>query len=34
MPRPNRVEHAYDLVGYTPVVRLNRLVPRAPRRST
>ena len=26
--RPNRVEHAYDLVGYTPVVRLNRLVPK------
>jgi len=25
--RPNRVEHAYDLVGYTPVVRLNRIVP-------
>ncbi|MBI1754195.1 MAG: cysteine synthase A [Acidobacteria bacterium] len=25
--RPNRVEHAYDLVGYTPVVRLNRVVP-------
>ena len=26
--RPNRVEHAYDLVGYTPVVRLNRIVPK------
>ncbi|HJW43326.1 MAG TPA: cysteine synthase A [Geothrix sp.] len=26
--RPNRVEHAYDLVGYTPVVRLNRVVPK------
>ena len=26
--RPNRVEHAYELVGYTPVVRLNRLVPK------
>ncbi len=26
--RPNRVEHAYDLVGYTPVVRLHRLVPK------
>lgn len=26
--RPNRVEHAYDLVGYTPVVRLNRMVPK------
>jgi len=25
--RPNRVEHAYELVGYTPVVRLQRLVP-------
>ena len=25
--RPTRVEHAYDLVGYTPVVRLNRIVP-------
>ncbi len=25
--RPNRVEHAYDLVGYTPVVRLSRIVP-------
>ena len=25
--RPIRVEHAYDLVGYTPVVRLNRIVP-------
>ena len=27
MPRPNRVEHAYELIGYTPVVRLNRVVP-------
>jgi cysteine synthase A len=26
--RPNRVEHAYDLIGYTPVVRLNRIVPK------
>lgn len=26
--RPNRVDHAYDLVGYTPVVRLNRVVPK------
>ena len=26
--RPNRVEHAYDLIGYTPVVRLHRLVPK------
>jgi cysteine synthase A len=26
--RPNRVEHAYELVGYTPVVRLNRIVPK------
>jgi cysteine synthase A len=26
-PRPNRVDHAYDLVGCTPVVRLNRIVP-------
>ncbi|HJV21125.1 MAG TPA: cysteine synthase A [Holophagaceae bacterium] len=25
--RPARVEHAYDLIGYTPVVRLNRIVP-------
>jgi cysteine synthase A len=25
--RPNRVEHAYDLIGFTPVVRLNRIVP-------
>ena len=25
MPRPNRVEHAYELVGHTPVVRLQRL---------
>jgi len=27
MPRPNRVNHAYELIGYTPVVRLNRIVP-------
>ena len=27
MPRPNRVDHAYELIGYTPVVRLNRIVP-------
>ena len=27
MPRPNRVDHAYELIGYTPVVRLNRVVP-------
>ena len=27
MPRPNRVEHAYELIGQTPVVRLNRIVP-------
>jgi cysteine synthase A len=26
--RPSRVEHAYELVGYTPVVRLNRIVPK------
>jgi len=26
--RPNRVEHAYDLIGFTPVVRLNRVVPK------
>jgi cysteine synthase A len=26
--RPTRVEHAYDLIGYTPVVRLNRIVPK------
>jgi cysteine synthase A len=25
MSRPNRVDHAYDLIGHTPVVRLNRL---------
>ncbi|HEU4951109.1 MAG TPA: cysteine synthase A [Holophagaceae bacterium] len=25
--RPNRVEHAYQLIGHTPVVRLQRLVP-------
>ncbi|HLO67267.1 MAG TPA: cysteine synthase A [Holophaga sp.] len=25
MARPNRVEHAYELIGHTPVVRLNRL---------
>jgi cysteine synthase A len=27
MPRPNRVEHAYELIGHTPVVRLQRIVP-------
>lgn len=27
MHRPNRVEHAYELIGATPVVRLNRVVP-------
>ena len=27
MPRPIRVNHAYELIGYTPVVRLNRIVP-------
>ena len=27
MPRPNRVTHAYELIGQTPVVRLNRIVP-------
>lgn len=27
MQRPNRVEHAYDLIGATPVVRLNRVAP-------
>ncbi len=26
--RPNRVDHVYDLVGCTPVVRLNRVVPK------
>jgi len=26
MPRPNRVEFAYQLIGQTPVVRLNRIV--------
>jgi cysteine synthase A len=25
--RPNRVDHAYQLIGATPVVRLNRIVP-------
>jgi cysteine synthase A len=25
--RPNRVENAFDLIGYTPVVKLNRIVP-------
>jgi cysteine synthase A len=28
MPRPNRVDHAYELIGFTPVVRLNRVVPK------
>lgn len=27
MSLPNRVEHAYELIGQTPVVRLNRIVP-------
>jgi len=27
MPRPNRVNHAYELIGFTPVVKLNRIVP-------
>ena len=27
MSRPNRVEFAYELIGQTPVVRLNRIVP-------
>ena len=27
MPRPNRVNYAYELIGHTPVVRLNRIVP-------
>lgn len=27
MHRPNRVDHAYELIGCTPVVRLNRVVP-------
>ncbi len=27
MSRPNRVDHAYELIGFTPVVRLNRVVP-------
>ncbi len=27
MSRPNRVDHAYELIGQTPVVRLNRIVP-------
>jgi cysteine synthase len=27
MSRPNRAEHAYELIGQTPVVRLNRIVP-------
>jgi len=27
MTRPNRVDHAYELIGSTPVVRLNRIVP-------
>ena len=27
MPRPNRVNFAYELIGQTPVVRLNRIVP-------
>jgi cysteine synthase A len=27
MPRPDRVDHAFELIGQTPVVRLNRIVP-------
>jgi cysteine synthase A len=27
MARPNRVNYAYELIGHTPVVRLNRIVP-------
>ena len=27
MPRSNRVDHIYELIGNTPVVRLNRVVP-------
>lgn len=27
MPRPIRANHAYELIGHTPVVRLNRVVP-------
>ena len=27
MSRPNRVNHVYELIGHTPVVRLNRVVP-------
>ena len=27
MSRPNRVDYAYQLIGQTPVVRLNRIVP-------
>ena len=27
MSRPNRVDHVYELIGHTPVVRLNRIVP-------
>jgi len=27
MPRPNRVDHIYELIGYTPVVRLSQIVP-------
>ncbi|MBI4913111.1 MAG: cysteine synthase A [Acidobacteria bacterium] len=28
MSRPDRVNHAYELIGATPVVRLNRIVPK------
>ena len=28
MARPTRVDHAYELIGQTPVVRLNRIVPK------
>jgi cysteine synthase A len=28
LQRPNRVDHAYELIGFTPVVRLNHIVPK------
>ncbi len=28
LARPDRVEHAWQLIGYTPVVKLNRIVPK------
>lgn len=28
LARPGRVDHAWQLIGYTPVVRLNRVVPK------